>query len=294
MRCGFFSRALLLAVLLFSADIYAQGVWVEAEGIAYGANLTPEQAQQKALEDARAKAVDLAAGVTVRAESFRYVSESMKGDNASEFTDLFSKVSKTVSTGRIVEEEITKLPPSFEGNIPVYRVALRARVVTEVGEPDPAFTAEIIMKESVFYDRGDPAKNDIVNFKLWAGRDCYLYLFNIMSNDSLHLVFPNKYIPDNSYKTGVEVQNFEKRIKDLNLKFYVALPYGKESVTEGFLLIALKEKYDIPQGLLSADGSGILPGYTAAFTGIMNWLSKIPADKRTEATATFEIRRAPR
>ena len=281
-----------LVVLNGLAVIHSQSAqWIEAEGECYAVNITPEEARQKALSAARADAIQKAVGVKVSEETFSNVSEALTGTNASEFNDFFSKFNRTSSYGRIIEEEITNLPPVFNNDIPVYRVKLRAKVADEKGKPDPGFKAEIILKNPVLYDRGNPLANDIIDFKLWASKDCYLYLFNIMSNDSVQLVFPNKYISNNYYSAAAQQQEFEKQMKMINLTFYASLPTGKNIAVEGLMLIALKEKIDFSSPNLSRDGQNIIPTYKGALTDIMNWLVRIEMEKRTEAFAAFEIRR---
>lgn len=277
---------LILSVLTFSQE----GVRVETSGTYNGANITPEECQQKALEIARSEAIKQVVGLNIKEEIYHNVSETMINNNPEEYIDLFSRLSHSTANGRILKEDYA-FTTKFENDIPIYTAHLHALVVTEKINPDPGFEVKINLSKDVFYDRDSDEYNDEVNFKIWASKDCYLYLFNIMFNDSVQLVIPNKVIENNFYQEGMETQEFEKQIKNLNIKFRVKLSEGKTIAREAFYLIALKDKVDFTSSNLSKDQSSIIPTYRAAITDITNWLIKIPSDRRTEAFASFEIRK---
>lgn len=281
-------KILLIVFIVCGTALPQDGTWVETSASCLAVNISVDQAKKKALDDARSEAIKQVVGVRVSEETFRNVSEVITGDNASQFNDLFSKFNRTSSYGKIVEESVI-YKSELEGDYPRYTAYLRARVVEEKGIPDPAFTAEIVIGNSILYDRGSLDKNDKLMFKLWASTDSYLYLFNILSNDSVQLILPNEFIPDNSFITSKSEQIFEKKIKNTGMTFPVMLPEGKESVTEGLMLIALKEKVDFVSPNLSP--GGIISTYKAAITDIMNWLVGIPLEKRTESFQSFEIRK---
>ena len=123
--------------------------------------------------------------------------------------------------------------------------SLTAKVVEEKGEADPGFNVGINMSRDVYYSRSDViSENDAIEFEIIASKDCYIYLFNIMSSDSVQLVLPNQYIENNFYDTNKAEQEFEKLMNNLGMKFNVYLPADKSMANEAFLVIALKEKID--------------------------------------------------
>ena len=145
------------------------------------------------------------------------------------------------------------------------------------------------MSKSVFYVRG-PNRSDELTFDIWASKNCYLYLFNILSNDSVSLLIPNSYIRDNYYSVDKEVQEFEKGLS--NLSFEVALPPGKDYVIEALYIVAMKNKLDFVSNSLNGSEAGIIPGYQAAIADIQAWMIQVPRDQRTEALKSFEIRKS--
>jgi hypothetical protein len=169
---------------------------------------------------------------------------------------------------------------------------LNAKVVEEEGNADPGFKVNINMPGDVYYSRSDvPSENDAIEFEITATKDCYIYLFNIMSSDSVQLVLPNQYIDNNYYDIKKDEQEFEKLMNYLGMKFNVHLPEDVSIANEAFLVIALKDKINFTSENFQQDGLSIIPTYRAAMTDIMSWLIQIPADMRTEAFRSFEIRR---
>jgi hypothetical protein len=284
----------LLLFLLFSFLPFCltaqEGKWVETEGDCFITNITREEAFEKALTKAELKALEVAVGTQVTGLTFRSVSETMVGSNVNEFEDHFTTFNLLLSNGKIVKRNINTIF-TVENEQPKVIVKLRALVVPIEGNPDPAFRAEIVMDKGYYLDRNPKmgVGGEEVKFKLRATQDCYFYLFNLMSYDSVQLILPNKYIKDNKFVYGKEEQDFERQIKSMNLKFYADIPEGKTETWEGFLLIALKEKIDFTSSNFLSDENNIIPTYKAAFEDLMQWLIKIPVDKRTEDLKKFKI-----
>ena len=275
--------------LLICIDIPAQtGKWAEVSGVCNGANITPAEGWKRAIDNARANAIKEVVGVHITEEVYRNISETSI-DETSRIYDAFSKLSRSNSSGKIVEEEILDRETLVENDVPVYKVKLRVRVVEDTGNDDPEFTVKIIMPKSVFYVRGSN-RSDELTFDIWASKNCYLYLFNILSNDSVSLLIPNSYIRDNYYSVDKEVQEFEKVLS--NLSFEVALPPGKDYVIEALYIVAMKNKLDFVSSSLTGSEGGIIPGYQAAIADIQAWMIQVPRDQRTEALKSFEIRKS--
>ncbi len=285
-------KYIIVILLVCNLELLGQkSTWVETTGRYLGANVTPDEGKARALDLARSEAIKKVVGVKVTEEIYRNVSETSLNENSSEHIDIFSRLGRTTSTGKITKEEYT-IATEVENNIPVYIVHLTAYVVEEKGEPDPGFNVKINMPRDVYYARSEiSSEKDAVEFDIWASKNSYIYLFNIMSSDSVQLLLPNQYIKNNFYDTKKTEQEFENTMKNWEMKFNVGLPQDKNFGKEAFLVIALKEKIDFISDNLSKDGLSIIPTYRAAMTDIMTWLIQIPVDMRTEAFSSFEIRR---
>lgn len=286
-------KFVLFSIFFFlTAVSYAQeSVWIEAEGSCVVANITPEEARERAINNARNEAIKQAVGVLVSEDITRSVTEDMV-NNESTIYDNFSKLSRSTSFGKIIQEEpLFRDEMSVVGGTPVYNVRLKALVFKEEGKPDYGFDVKINMEKDVYFC-SDSKPSDEIKFKIWASKDCYVYLFNLMSNDSVQLLIPNQYISSNNkYIADAEVQEFEKELKNSNVTFTAATPPGKDRVTEALYVIALKEKIDFISESQSISETGIISTSGAAMTDIQNWLMKIPRDMRAEQLKAFQIKK---
>jgi hypothetical protein len=275
--------------ILLCINAHAQtGKWAEVSGLCNGANITPEEGWKKAINNARANAIKEVVGVHITEEIYRNISETSVNESGKIY-DTFAKLSRSNSSGKIIEEEILDKQTVVENDIPVYKVRLRAKVAEDSGNNDPDFNVKIIMPKTVFYDRG-PNNSDELTFDIWASKNCYIYLFNILSDESVSLLIPNSYVRDNFYSIDKEIQEFEKDLS--NLSFEVALPSGEDNAVEALYLVALKNKLDFVSSGLNDIDEGIISGYQAAISDIQGWMIQVPRDQRTEALKSFEIRKS--
>lgn len=278
--------------VLLCLENYAQEpVWIEVEGSCVVANITPEEARQKAITNARNEAIKQAVGVQVSEDITRTVTEDMV-NNESTIYDNFSKLSRSTSFGKIIREEpLIKDEIALLDGTPVYNIKLKALVVKEEGNPDYGFEVKIKMDKDVFFSSA-ARQSDEIKFNIWASKDCYIYLFNLMSNDSVQLIIPNQYISNNNkYINGAEKQEFERELENNNISFIASLPPGKDRVTEALYVVALKEKIDFFPADEDASATGIMSTSQTAMTDIQNWLMKIPRNLRTEQLKAFQIKR---
>lgn len=287
-----FSKLISFLLLFYLAiPLQAQDDWVYATGLSYGSNITPEEGWKRALDDARSEAIIKALGIEVRQETFGTSYEKTGTIDTAEYGEIFSTLSRSTTSGRIVKEEIIEQIPEFKNNVPIYKTTIRAMVDKEVGVRDPNFQLELLLDRDVYYDRGSFYKNDEINFSLWSNQNCYFYLFNFMSNDSVQLLIPNKYVFDNFYSADDNGKNLKEKIKNSSMKFRVKLPYNREAVSEALYLVAVKEKVDFTSKNFTADGENVIPTYKAAFIDLQSWLIQIPLDSRAETSKIFEIRK---
>jgi hypothetical protein len=301
---SYYGKLFLLSALVFcflTSNIYTQEEeWVETEGRVFGANITPEEGRKKALDDARSEAIKIVVGVKVSQETFgtNYEKLDVKNKKNSEYNETFQIISRSSSNGKITKEEIISETTQLDKNtkIPVYIVKIRALVAREEGKPDKSFTAELEMnnESNVYMDRNPWGKNDAMEVYIKTSKDCYIYLFNRLENDSIIMLFPNERITDNYFKKSDEKSQFMDIFKGAGLGFGYELPEGVTSTTESLYLIACKEQVEFTSEnmTLYAGTFNRLPNYKAAMLDIMNWLVQIPLDERTAAMVSYEIRKA--
>ena len=265
---------------------------VQATGKCYSTNVTPEEGWLRARQDAEANAIRKALGITVNARTFQTTSEAMQGGKSADFLSLFTELNTTTTSGRIVAETILDSTLATESNVPVYSVTIQATVARDKGEPDPGFEVGVHLDKDVYYDRGDIDRNDAVHFSITASQNCYLYIFDIMANDSVLLLMPNAYFSDNSYTVSEGAEGFARKLAKLPFQLRVGLPPKKDITTEMIYVVALKKKIDFYSPHLTQESLGIIPTYQSAFVDLQKWLVRIPQELRTSASAPFTIKRS--
>jgi len=277
--------------MLFCHSLSGQsGKWENGTGVIKISNISPEEARMKALDAARADAIQKAVGVVISEGVLSYQTETTTG----EFNDYFSSFTKFANqktSGKITKERIlSDRIENLEGVLSCV-VALEAFVENETGEPDPNFTVEILMEKEVYLFRGKNSESDQLEFKIWASGDCYVYLFALSATDSVQMLIPNKYMQEIKYIAGSTEQQFERDAKKIDLKFTVTLPSAVDRAYEALYIVALKDRIDP-----LVDGNSSLfknqsTGTILALTELNKWLVRIPANKRSQNMTKYEIRK---
>lgn len=151
------------------------------------AGMSDAQAKRGALNDARAKAVEEAAGVRVDAGS-------LYGSGLERAHFL-----QTLSHGYIVEEKVLEWAldsyqkAQTDAPIPRYRVRLRAKVAVPPPPENPGFSVIARLNRTAF-EAGEAA-----TLELTASRDSWLYVVNVTADDRATLLWPNRWQPQHRY-----------------------------------------------------------------------------------------------
>lgn len=297
---GLKQRRVLIFLLVLSGSLVVGGSafaqadtsWVVASGNCYSTDVTPEEGWQRARRDAEANAIRDVLGIKITDETFGVKAESMGSQDNSNYFSVFSELSKSTTSGRIVAEDVLGKTVAIENDNPVYTVKIRAKVAKDLGEPDPSFSVHLRLDKDIYYDRGSPDLNDAVMFSVTASENCYIYLFDIMANDSVLLLIPNQYFTDNYYSAADGPAAFQEKLEKLPIKLRVGLPPGKDISTEMLYLVALKKKVDFYSPHMTSGALGIIPTYRSALLDLQKWLVRIPQNLRTSASASFTIKRS--
>lgn len=271
---------LVICFLVFSIPLWGQdeAKWVQCSGEAVLQNITTEEAQVMAKRRARLDAIEKVCGIKLQAETL-----------VRDFI-LAGDFIHSISYGHVVEEKdiswkTVTLPPENPGSPPVIllRVSMNAKVIPVNEKPDPYFKVELKLNRTVF-QAGDEV---IVNIK--TTKDCYLTLLNIAANDSVYVLFPNKFQNKNFIKanTGIEIPN--EKYRDSGLHIRVATLPGHKKDTEILKVIATKQKIFILDEIDTSSGFGLMGTPRIALTKLARWLSEIPVSERAEAATIYTV-----
>ena len=262
-----------------SNNLELDSEWFNGKGVVTLANITPEDAYQMALglarKDALSKAGEEIIGLTSR--------KIQTGTNTDVY-DQFIQFTQSITRGRILEEVIIKNGIELQQISSTgvtrsdYVVEINARVSPEFGRSDPDFNIELDLDKSVY------SSGESLYIELTASKDCYVTIFNLYSNDSLQVVYPNYMSSDNRLYSG------STRIipsEDDGWELTVRLANERSIDQESLFVVGTREKNpfskagnDLDYGLLSTG---------EALIAINKWLINIERYNRTQAMVTYTI-----
>ncbi|MFN8570970.1 MAG: DUF4384 domain-containing protein [Gemmatimonadaceae bacterium] len=259
----------------------AQASVVDTTTVEYRALLTPDLTQadvrRRAIEGALAEAVRRVAGVQVQSGTM-----AVKEEKNGSLRDDFISVVQLDARGRVVdyvildEEWITTRHPELGSQV-YLRLRLRASVAHEIGNPDPAFRITLSLNTTVLEVRSRrPADNDELVATVSTNRDAELTLL-ILADDSVTVLFPNEYVSRTALKAGVEATFPTDEWRRSGLRLRATLPEGREARRELVLAIATR--------------GPVSPFVGATALALQRWLSAIPMEQRTMASAVVDVRR---
>jgi len=273
---------LMVFSVLFYGFIFSQDLVRAVGECLLSPDMTLERARKIALDEARAEAIRQVAGVKVQSEILRIESER-RGNLQRDYYELFSSLNTSVSFGRIVEERIIQDTIVFE-NVDgrryfVYRVEIEARVVKE-DDFDPGFWIDLELNRDTYRDG-----EEIVLY-IEPSKDCYVTIFNVLYNDSVIVIMPNRYVGELYLKGG---QRYRFPPEGAGYKLVASLG-GYERLVESILVIGTRDRYEF-SGVRFEEYSvfGFIPTYKGAVVELMKWLSRIPGQRRASASRTYEI-----
>ena len=249
------------------------GDWIISRAECSAINISREEAQIKALNNARHQAIEYAAGIQLS-------SLSLLSQSTTRLTS-FTEYINISAYGKIIEE----IPPNWEEgfirkdsqgiSLWNYLVTLKCKVQKENGFSDPGFTIKLKTNKMTFNEK------DEIQLEVTSSRDCYLTIFNIYENDEKVLViFPNDFDKDN-----LLVANVPRTIPGpgSGYSFEAILPEGKNESQELIQLIATKADIDFSAGFEKLSIFSYLPTPEAAVTEINKRLTAIPLNERVQA-----------
>jgi len=269
----------IVGLMLIITPLFCQqGEWVQCSGEALLQNITNEEAQVIALRRARLDAIEQVCGVNLQAETLVH-NFVMAGDFI-----------HSVSYGNVVEEKdhswkYETIPAKNPAGPPVIalRLTMNARVVTVAEKPDPYFTVTAALNRAV-YQSGDEV---IVNIQ--STKDCYITVLCLAANDSVYILFPNRFREDNFIQVNTTVEIPSAPDRNAGLHFRVVNLVGHKKDAEMIKVIATRGNLSLSKDMRSGSGFGLLGTPKMAVTSLAQWLSAIPVSERAEATAGYSV-----
>lgn len=266
-------------IVFFTFPTFAQeSNWVTVEGSAALENVTKEEARRLAIEDAMRKAVEEVVGVSILAETLT-INFRVSGD-----------IVKAVPYGKVIDKEIIeegvkelreegKTTPSL-----IYRVKLRANVIKEKGDLDPYFKIDANLNRNVFKD------GDEMMIKVKPTKDCYITIFNILEDEKVLMLIPNRYKKNNFIKANETFTFPDDNDKKKGIRLKIHKVTESKSIVETVYIIALKQPVNFDTAKFIEGIYGIYTAKSAFISDLIREIIEIPPCDRTEKFIQYEIK----
>jgi hypothetical protein len=150
-------------------------------------------------------------------------------------------------------------------------------------DADPGFTLDLKLNRNT-YETGDEM---VINVR--PSRDSYINVFNVLSDDSVTLIFPNKTRKDRYVKKGQKVL-LPDRDAGEQKKLRIFNTTGRSVVKESILVIATKDDVDLSMGDFAEAAINEDKGQTGSFKHLLEKIKHIPPRDRAIAIQVYEIR----
>ncbi len=259
-----------------SPDIIKLGNdWYQVISFVTISNITPEEAKRRAIEDALRKAVEYHSGIEINSRSTSFQSETNKNIGL----DWFSQMTNALSEGVVLEKEVVSSSHKTLLGKLIYEVVVKVKVGQQKGERDPLFKLKANLDRVVYKD------GDEVSITVSSTMDCYLYLFNLSSNDSVYVFLPNEHIEDNYLESGGTLTVPDAIARGKGIKYKVRLLPGKTEDTEMIKVLAVKSK----KGTDRRDFDLILGDYKMALKELQYFLVDLPLDQVAEVDLIYKV-----
>lgn len=249
--------------------------WFEVTETVTIENITPEKAKDIATQRACKRAIEFYCGIEISGSIIKIQAENQNNI----LIDNFSSITQQTTQGIITEKEILKDEIISNGNQLLKIVTVKLKLDKHKGEKDPTFQITANLNRE-YFKSGEEMKLTVNSTK-----DCFLTIFNICSNDSVYVIFPNEYRNNNFVKSGEIFQLPNIDDNSIGLYFPVNLLPDKLDDVEMIKVIATKQKIDF-SSVYSFSAFGT---YQTALRDLQNWLLKIPRNEIEEVDLQYFI-----
>lgn len=215
-------------------------------------HITLEEAEQKALQDAKTNALRKA-GVP---EKLWTVTGLISQDDGSEFSQVLSRMTTLQVDGFINIRDVQYSEEVIDGKR--YAIAVIDADVRRGGEIDPTFVLDVNSLETIYKD------GDVLTFNTRIyGHDAYLHLFWFDETGG-SVIYPNQYEAKKLFHKEADY----KFPTNENME-YIMEKQDKSKKFETINLIMVATKRDIP--FIESN---------ITFESVLKWIYAIPADER--------------
>ena len=267
----------ILETAFFVPSIWAKEFeWVTVEGMAAMENITKEEAKRLAEKDAMRRAVEKVVGIDILAETI-VIDYKVSGD-----------IIRALPYGKVVDKEIIERDieerQDKRGDLcATYTVKMRIKVLKEEAKADPFFAIQASINRQVFKEGDD------VEIKVIPTKDCYITIFNILEDDKVIKLVPNRFRKDNFVKCKEALVFPDESDKRRGIRLKAYLGKEKESVVETYYILGTKEALNFDIEKYVEGIFGMYNGKSSFVRDLIREVVEIPPSERAERCLQYRI-----
>ncbi len=270
----------LLQAAFFVPSVFTQdSTWVTVEGMAAMENVTKEEARRLAEKDAMRRAVEQVVGIDILAETI-VIDYKVSGDiiRALPYGKVIDK--------EIIEQNVEKIQQHKKATPHLtYKVKMRVKVFKESGKKDPFFKIQANINRQVLKE-GDDVKIEVT-----PTNDCYVTIFNILEDDKVIKLIPNRFRKGNFVK-GNETFIFpDEDDRRRGIKLQACVGKEKKSVVETYYILGTKQPVSFDSDKYVEGIFGIYNGNSSFVRDLIKEVVEIPLSERAERFLQYRITR---
>jgi hypothetical protein len=272
---GVFVIVLFIALPCAAKEPIEQHWSDEVTGEVFLEDMTPQQAESLCLARAKAQAVSQVAGVKILSETL--VKDAMMvADLVNAQSYAWVKDVKDVKWEQEQVQKRTNEPPGL-----LFRVHLKGLVALDRNR-DEGFALKMNLNRTI-YQSGDE-----MQITVQSGQDAHITIFNILEDDKVTVLLPNRFKLDRLVKKG-EKTRFPDPETMGNRKLKLSNLSKTPSAREAILVIATKDDIDLVENDFIEAAFAEFPQQTGLLRNVMEKLMAIPPARRSMAVQYYEV-----
>ncbi len=128
-----------------------------------------------------------------------------------------------------------------------------------------------------------------MQIKIIPAGDCDIYIFNLLEDEKILRLSPNKLSSRNSLQTGKTYYFPDEADRKAGIHLIAHLPKGKKAVSEAFYLLALQKPFNFNSANIQEGIFGEYSGRAVFMDDLIKEIACIPFSKRAEKLIPYQI-----
>lgn len=228
------NRLLASVMLLFIFPILpayaAECKWAEGKGEVAIEGITPAEAKNLAIRQARSNAIE------------REIGAEVKGESLVKDYSLLGDFIRSLSRGYIRDEKVIRWeqdkfqPSPQDPPVPIFRVFIKACVEPSKALKDKGFQVKVNINKTAFNE------GEMASLTIKSSRKAYINIFNLTAKDRVQYYHQPPYINMPVAVDADETMHFPPKGVSLEM----SVPSGHKRAAEAFIIVATIEKVSLP------------------------------------------------